>query len=80
MSAPVLRVRFVNANLTYVSGRDSRDLIEALTGRPPLWSALGRAWCSTPSTAVDLIAAAEARGYAIEITEGDPLDAIRGPA
>lgn len=52
-----------------VSGYGSRDLIVELRGRPPVYNSRTRAWCVQGSTARDIIAAAEARGYDVVVTE-----------
>lgn len=73
-----LSVTFVNAWCAYVSGYGSRDLITAHTGRPPVWSSIGRGWVVTSRTARDVIAVAERQGYDVITTEDDPLPAARG--
>jgi hypothetical protein len=62
----------VNRDCAYVSGHGSRDLITELRGRPPIWSSLARAWCTTDRTARDLIAVAELRGFEVILEHGDP--------
>lgn len=52
-----------------VSGYGSRDLIVELRGRPPVYNSHTRAWCVQDSTARDIIAAAEARGFEVVVTE-----------
>ncbi len=75
-----LTVQPVSPALTYLSGYGSRELItEARNGRPPCWSILGRAWCVQPSTAGDVIALAETRGFEIvELPQDDPLPHATG--
>lgn len=73
-----LEVRFVNGSCAYISGYGSRELITEIRKRPPCWSSLGRAWVTTPRTARDIIAVAEARHYEVFVTEGDPVDLSRG--
>lgn len=68
----------VNRNCAYVSGYGARELITEIAGRVPTYSSLGKAWCVQPHTALDVQALAERRGYAVTITEDDPLPTIRG--
>lgn len=70
-----LSVTFVNRSCALVNGYGSRELLtEQMRGRPPVWSPLSRAWTCQPSTARDLIAAAESRGYDVRISEGEGVD------
>lgn len=79
MSRRVLNVVLVNQNCAYVSGYGSRELItEIRFGRPPVWSAVGRAWVTTPDTARAVIAVAETRKFDVIVTEGDPLPELMG--
>ena len=78
MSRPRFEVVFVNRSCAYVRGHGSREALFDLKNRPPCWSALGRGWVTTPRTASDLIARWESRGYVVEVTEDDPLPALRG--
>lgn len=73
-----LHVQLVNENAAYISGYSSRELITEIRKRPPCWSSLGRAWVTTPRTARDIIAVAEARHYEVTVTEGDPVDLSPG--
>lgn len=75
MSRPVVAVNYVNPNMTTVKGHGTREMLMTLRpgGRPPAWSAVSKAWTTTPETAADLIALAESRGLTVVITEGDPL-------
>lgn len=73
-----LEVVLINDNCAYVSGYGSREMITELRKRPPVWSSLGRAWVTTPRTALDVIAVAEMRHYEVAVTEGDPVDLSRG--
>lgn len=73
-----LDVVLVNDHCAYVSGYGSRDMLEELRGRAPIWSTLGRAWVTTPTTARDLIAVAEARHYDVTVSSGDPVDLSGG--
>lgn len=67
-----LEVEFVNASCAYVRGYGTRDLITELRGRPPVWATLSRAWVCQPTTARDVIAIAESRGYEV-LLFGDDL-------
>lgn len=79
MSAARFHVVYVNENCAYVSGYGSRELLTDLRGgRPPVWSSIGRAWVTTPTTAGDFIAVAERRGSVVEVSEGDPLPEVLG--
>ena len=79
MSRRILNVVLVNQNCAYVSGHGSRELItEIRFGRPPVWSAVGRAWVTTPDTARAVIAVAEMRKFDVTVTEGDPLPELMG--
>ena len=79
MSTRALTVVQVNDNCAYLSGYGSRELITELRGgRPPVGSSVGRAWVTTAKTASDVIAVAESRGWAVTITNDDPLPASRG--
>lgn len=79
MSAARFHVVYVNKNCAYVSGYGSRELLTDLRGgRPPVWSSIGRAWVTTPTTAGDFIAIAERRGAVVEVFEGDPLPEVLG--
>ena len=73
-----LAVTLVNRNMATVSGHGSRELLTELSGRPPVWSVLSRAWVTQPRRARDLIALAESRGFLVTVTEDDPLPAARG--
>jgi hypothetical protein len=48
----------------WVSGYGARELIEECGGRP-LWSRTRKAWNTSEATAIDVIAAAGHRGFAI---------------
>lgn len=79
MSVRTLTVVMVNQNCAYISGYGSRELITDLRfGRPPVWSAVGHAWVTTPGTARAAIAVAEDRGWNVTITNDDPLPAAMG--
>jgi hypothetical protein len=64
-----LRIEFTAPSCALVRGYGSREMISELrNGRPPVWATRDRAWVIQPSTARDLIAVAESRGYDITIT------------
>lgn len=69
-----LEVAFVNDSCAHVRGYGSRELLTDLRGRAPVWSTRSRAWVCQPGTARDLIAVAEARGYQVAISDGEPVD------
>lgn len=48
-----------------VRGHGARELVELVTGRPPVWSSVRRGWSIQETTARDVIAAAEIRNYDI---------------
>lgn len=74
-----IHVQLVNENCAYISGYGSREMIaEIRHGRSPVYSSMGRAWVTTPSTARAVIAIAETRFYEVSVTEGDPVDLSRG--
>lgn len=52
-----------------ISGYGSRDLIIGITGRPPLWLSRTRVWTATYRTGLDVIAAAESRGFDVVLRE-----------
>ena len=51
-----------------VRGHGSRELIIDVTGRAPMWSSVSRGWSLQETTARDVVAAAESRGYDVVIT------------
>ncbi len=63
-----VRIVLVNQNLAVASGWGSRDLLTELRGRAPAWSNRPRGWAIQPTTARDLVALAELRGYDVTIT------------
>lgn len=67
-----LTVTFESKHCAFVSGWGSRELLTEMRGRPPMWSSLTRAWCTTEQTAKDLIAVAESRGYQVVLGDADP--------
>lgn len=66
MSARRLVVTFTGRPAcAYVRGWGSRDLLTELRGRAPIWASSERAWVTQESTARDLCAVAESRGYRV---------------
>jgi hypothetical protein len=66
-----LTITFETPSCALVRGYGSRELLTELRGGRPLgWATRSRAWVTQPSTAKDLIAVAEMRGYDIVI-EGE---------
>lgn len=64
-----MTVHIENRMAAYCSGWQCRELLTDLRrGRPPLWSPLRRAWCTTEATAMDLVALCERRGFDIVLT------------
>ena len=74
MSRRVIRIRFVTPSRAYVTGWGSRDLLTELRGRVPVWSSRERAWVALPSTARDAVAAAEARGWDVVVTNAPDIE------
>jgi hypothetical protein len=70
MSRRTLTISFETPSCALVRGYGSRELLTELRGKPPVWATRSRAWVTQPSTAKDLIAVAEMRGYDIVI-EGE---------
>ena len=65
-----LYVTPVNRSLTVLTGYGSRELVvEIRNGRPPMWSSSPRGWAVQPSTADDVVALAESRGFLVVIRE-----------
>lgn len=69
----VLRVQFGDHTWAAVSGHGSRALLVELRGKPPMWSSTARAWLVQARTGRDVVAMAEARGWAVEVIEDDHL-------
>lgn len=67
-----IEVTFENRDCAFVAGYGARELLTEMRGRPPIWSTLTRAWCTTEQTARDLIAIAERRGYEVVLGTADP--------
>lgn len=77
MARRVLEVELAGMG-SLVRGYGARELIIDLTGRPPMWSSIRRGWSLQESTARDVVAAAESRGYDVVITGPRAVD--RNPA
>ena len=60
-----------------VKGYGARELVIAVTGRAPVWSAIRRGWSVQESTARDVLAAADERGYHVVITGPRATGALR---
>lgn len=60
-----LEVEYVNASCALLRGYGSRDLVVEIRRKAPVWATRDRAWVVQPSTARDVIALAERRGYEI---------------
>lgn len=67
MSRRVLEVELAGMG-SLVRGYGSRELIIDVTGRAPMWSSIHRGWSLQETTARDVVAAAESRGYDVVIT------------
>ncbi|UDY22398.1 hypothetical protein [Nocardioides sp. Kera G14] len=80
MKGQVLRVHFEGRAFALVSGYGSREMLTELRGRAPMWSTIRKAWTTTPKTARDLIAMAEARGRRVVISDADQLELLGGDA
>lgn len=75
MSRPLLVVTFETPSCALVRGHGARALIEELRGRPPAWATISRAWAVQPTTARDVVAAAEARNWQVVVTREEALSA-----
>lgn len=62
-----LEIEFVTASCALIRGHGSRELVTSVRGRPPVWATRSRAWVVQPSTARDVVAAAERAGYDVTI-------------
>lgn len=78
MSARVLTVAFINRSCAYLRGYGSRELLQEVTGRAPVWGARVRAWHAQSQTAVDAIAVAESRDWRVELIDEDELLRLAG--
>lgn len=54
-----------------ISGYRSRELIEEVAGRPPVWMARLRGWSTSERTARNVVALAESRHYDITVVGAD---------
>jgi len=78
MSARLIRAAYVNKVCAFLNGFGSRELLEEVRGRPPLWAARHRAWVSVPATVSDALALAERRGWPTVIVEEEQLLMLAG--
>lgn len=79
MAARTLQVCFATQAGSFVRGFGAREMLTDLRGgRPPTWWSRGRAWATQPSTAHDLIALAETRGYVVELVSEEHLLRLAG--
>lgn len=62
-----------------IRGYGSRDLVEQITGHPPLWVRSQRGWSVQEHTARDVVGLAESRGYDIVITGKQPAHVTYTP-
>jgi len=74
----LIRATYVNRVCAYVNGFGSRELLEEVTGRAPMWLARHRAWGCTPTAATDALALAEARGWRTEVVAETHLLMLAG--
>lgn len=58
-----------------VRGYGSREFLETITGRPPLWVRTARAWSCQEKTARDVVSLAERNGYDVVIV-GRPVQRV----
>lgn len=68
MSRPHLSIELAGCG-SLVRGYGSRDLVEEVSGRPPVWMSRLRGWSIQEWTARKVVALAETRGYDITIIE-----------
>jgi hypothetical protein len=69
MSRPWIHVQVDPVNHAgFVSGHGSRALIVSCGGKPQ-WSRRRKAWCTSESIALDVLALAEHEGYAVDYTQ-----------
>ena len=67
-------IQFATPSCAYVRGYGTRERLTEMRGRPPVWSTLERAWVCQPSTARDLIAILEMRGYEVVVSDSARVD------
>ncbi|MCD4525230.1 hypothetical protein [Nocardioides sp. cx-173] len=63
-----LEIVHINQNCVEFGGYSVRELHTQSAGRPPVWNTRTRRWVTSPRRLDDLVALAERRGYAVEIT------------
>ena len=64
-----LTVTPVNASLTVLNGPGVRDVVTEIRRKPPCWSSRPRGWAVMPSTAADVVALCESRGWLVVVEE-----------
>lgn len=62
-----IKVVIEGPHAAFVSGWGSRELLMELRGRAPMYSSTARAWATTERVAGDVIAAAERRGWMVDV-------------
>lgn len=67
MSRPVLEVEFCGPG-SLVRGYRSRELVEEVAGKPPVWIPRLRGWSCQERTARNVVALAETKNYDVVIT------------
>lgn len=77
-SRRVLEVELAGCG-SLVRGYGSRDLVEQITGHPPLWVRSERGWSVQEHTARDVVSLAERHGYDIVITGRQPVPVTSAP-
>ena len=60
-----LDVENVSPACDVIRGHGSRELIQQVTGRAPMWSPLSRGWGCQPHTTAEVVARAERLGYLV---------------
>lgn len=78
MSARTIQVCFATQAGAFVRGFGSRELLIDIRGRAPVYNTRLRAWAAMPSTASDLIAVAERRGWTVEVVSEAHLVRLAG--
>lgn len=74
MSRRVLEIELAGC-ASLVRGYGSREILETITGRPPLWVRTARAWSCQEQTARDVVSLAERQGYDVVIV-GRPVQRV----
>ncbi len=67
MTRPVLEVELCGLG-SLVRGYGSREMVETVTGRAPVWIPRLRGWSCQEQTARNVVALAESKGYDVTIT------------